>query len=122
MGVDLSVPLEGDALLVIDPYPLADSVNFPLSKGAVPLQSAERWLSRELNADVRLEQHHQHDRLVVWVNGQRQQDLVTVKVHARASRKRKPASVAREAHREPTHPDVEYAVDDYQGDERIFKT
>jgi hypothetical protein len=38
--MDLTTPLEGDASLVIDPYPLADSVNFPLRRGEVPLQTA----------------------------------------------------------------------------------
>lgn len=91
MVADLTVPLEKDAIIVIDPYPLADSTNFQLSKGSVPLHSAERWLSKELGADVKLEHHH-GDRFTASIDGAKQRDLVEIKVHA--SRKR--ASVARE--------------------------
>jgi hypothetical protein len=85
MTVDLSVPLEDDALLIVDPYPLADSVNYPLNKGVVPLQSAERWLSRTVDGDVKL-QHHHADRYTTWIDGVQQRNLIEIKV--RMSRKR----------------------------------
>ena len=85
MTVDLSVPLEDDALLIVDPYPLADSVNYPLNKGVVPLQSAERWLSRTVDGDVKL-QHHHADRYTAWIDGVQQRNLIEIKV--RMSRKR----------------------------------
>jgi hypothetical protein len=118
--MDLTIPLDRDAKLVIDPYPLADSVNFNLHKGDVPIKAAESWLSRELRADVKLESYHHGDRFGVWIDGQRQRDLVTVKVHAVARRPRR-ASEVREARRRRS-PNVEFAVDDSQGYERVFKT
>lgn len=95
---DLSVPLEDDALLIVDPYPLADSVNYPLGRGVVPLQSAERWLSQTLGTDVRL-QHHHGDRFTAWINGVQQRDLVEIKM--RMSRKRSAQAVGR-GHNERT--------------------
>src|SRR5271166_30990 len=89
MPIDLTMPLESDALLVIDPYPLADSVNFQLRKGESPLRSAETWLSREINAEVKL-QHAHGDRFTAWVNGSPQRDTVQIKVHMK--RKRTPVT------------------------------
>jgi hypothetical protein len=81
--LDSSKTLEGSALLIIDPYPLADSVNFRLSFGEVPLQFAERWLARTLSvAEVKLERHH-GDRFTVWLDGIRQHEQVEIKVQAR---------------------------------------
>src|SRR5271157_5240497 len=89
MPIDLTMPLESDALLVIDPYPLADSVNFQLRKGESPLRSAETWLSREINAEVKL-QHAHGDRFTASVNGSPQKDTVQIKVHMK--RKRTPVT------------------------------
>jgi hypothetical protein len=85
MPIDLAMPLESDAVLVIDPYPLADSVNFQLRKGELPLQSAETWLSREINAEVKL-QHAHGDRFTASVNGSPQKDTVQIKVHMKRRR------------------------------------
>lgn len=94
MADDLNAPLQGDALLVIDPYPLADSVNLELRQGEVPLRVAESWLGRELRANVML-RHERGDRFTAWVNGERQPEAVEVKV--RAKRGRAPAGAREEA-------------------------
>jgi hypothetical protein len=93
MAVDLTAPLENDAILVIDPYPLTQSGNFELRKGEIPLHFAERWLSRELSADVKLQYHPYGNRFWVKVNGAVQKDAVEVKVHMKRKRR---ASVTKE--------------------------
>ena len=83
--MDLTAPLAGEALLVIDPYPLADSTNLQLRAGDVPLLVAERWLSRTLNADVKL-QAARGDRFTVSIDGSPQRETIEIKVHTRKGR------------------------------------
>lgn len=104
---DLTIPLGDDALLIIDPYPLADSVNLQIRKGESPLQAAEKWLSREIKADVKLEHHH-GDRFTASVDGVRQRELVEVKI--RISRKRPP--VTKESHMPQPRKEIDDLVEE----------
>jgi len=96
-SVDPTMPLNVKALLILDPYPLADSVNFQLASGEIPLRVAEKWLSRELKADVKL-QHAHGERFTTWINGSRQGDTVEIRVHAKRIAKSPAHTASRKTH------------------------
>jgi hypothetical protein len=106
MKIDPALPLANDASVVVDPYPLADSVNFQARAGEVPLRVVEVWLGRQLNADVKL-LHDRGDRFTAWVNGAQERDTVEIKVHARKTRSTGARSVMASRRKQQNLPGIE---------------